>query len=151
MRIIDPNRENYKQALPKNECVFCIGDTEMECPSLFGKFWKVRVNRYPYMDGNVMIVPKRHVEKTSDLTAEEWAEFGQVLANTQESLEKAFNCKSFNIGLNLGPESGASIAHLHWQMIPRKITNLTVANIFADIYIVGTTPEETKKRLEPKE
>ena len=95
-----------------------------------------------------MIIPVRHVEKTDDLNGEEWLEFGKVLSKTQEVLKKAFKTDSFNIGLNVGPESGASIAHLHWQVIPRKFKNLTVANTFADLYVVAVTPEETKKLID---
>ncbi len=148
MRILDKNRGKYKRTFGTPGCVFCDGDPEMELPKLSGERWLVRVNRYPYMDGNVMIIPRRHVENTADLTAEEWQEFGQALARTQSALEKAFGCRSFNIGMNLGPDSGASIPHLHWQVIPRKVKNMTVANVFGDLYVVGTTPEEAKRLLD---
>ncbi len=148
MRILDKNRGKYKRSFSSSGCDFCDGDAEMEVPKLSSACWLVRVSRYPYMDGNVMIIPRRHVDNTSALTAEEWGEFGPTLVRTQAVLEKAFGCKSFNIGMNLGPESGASIPHLHWQVIPRKFKNLTVANVLADLYIVGVTPEEARRLIE---
>lgn len=100
------------------------------------------------MDGNVMIVPRRHVEKVGDLSEDEWREFGTVLTKTQKILGEIFKVNSFNVGLNVGPESGASIPHLHWQVIPRKFKNITVLNTFANLYIVAVTPEETKRLID---
>jgi len=149
MRIIDPNRAKYKRTFAEpGACVFCDRKDTMECPSLAGKHWRVLVNRYPYMDGNVMIIPDRHLDKTGDINQEEWLEFGQVLARVQEILGKIFKVNSFNIGMNLGPESGASIPHLHWQIIPRKFKNITAVNTFADLYAIAITPEETKRLID---
>ena len=100
------------------------------------------------MDGNVMLVPARHIEKIEDLNKEEWVEFGLILTKIQEILSEIFKVESFNIGLNVGPESGASIPHLHWQIIPRKFKNMTVMNTFADLYLVVITPEETKRLID---
>lgn len=149
MRILDKNRAKYNHNYVKNTtCPFCADDEVLSCKGLTSASWRVLVNRFPYMDGNVMIIPTRHVEQTNDLTPEEWVDFGIVLARTQEVLKKIFKLNSFNIGMNLGPESGASIAHLHWQVIPRKFKNITVANTFADLYIVSVTPEETKRLID---
>lgn len=149
MRILDKNRSNYKRKFTdKDECVFCSDKETLECSGLTGKHWKVVVNRFPYMDGNVMIVPIRHVDKVKNITPKEWEDFGSVLAKTQEVLGKIFKTDSFNVGLNIGPESGASIPHLHWQVIPRKFKNVTVMNTFADLYLVAVTPKETQKMIE---
>jgi ATP adenylyltransferase len=149
MRILDRNRANYKRIYSDgNICVFCRKKDEYECVGLRGKHWRVLVTKFPYMDGNVMIVPVRHIEKVENVKKSEWEEFGAILVKTQKVLGKIFKNDSFNIGLNVGPESGASISHLHWQVIPRKFKNITVANVFADLYIVAITPEETKRMID---
>ncbi len=149
MRILDKNRAKYKRTFSnQGRCVFCSKDKVLECRGLAGHYWRVLVNRFPYMDGNVMIVPSRHVEGTESISKEEWQEFGTVLAKTQKILGEIFKTDSFNIGLNLGPESGSSIPHLHWQVVPRKFKNITVVNTFADLYVVAITPEETKRLID---
>lgn len=149
MRILDPNRSKYKRKFKdEGKCVFCQKKEVLICKGLKSKYWNVVVNRFPYMDGNVMVVPKRHLEKIEDLDKKEWQEFGVVLVKSQKVLGKIFNTTSFNVALNVGPESGASISHLHWQVIPRKFKNITVMNTFADLYIVAVTPEETKKMID---
>jgi ATP adenylyltransferase len=151
MRILDKNRASYKKKFAdKDQCVFCCDVETLECEGLRGQFWKVIVNRFPYMDGNVMIVPIRHIEKIADIDLEEWQEFQQVLVRTQKILGSIFETNSFNIGMNMGEQSGASIAHLHWQIVPRKFKNITVLNTFADLYVVAVTPEETKRLIDKK-
>jgi diadenosine tetraphosphate (Ap4A) HIT family hydrolase len=149
MRIIDPNRENYKRTFKDGgNCIFCANEDILECESLGSEYWRVIVNRFPYMDGNVMVVAARHVETTDDLTQEEWIDYGQVLTKVKDVLRKVFGVDSFNVGLNLGPQSGATISHIHWQVIPRKFKNISVMNSLADLYVVQVSPEETKKRID---
>jgi ATP adenylyltransferase len=149
MRILDNTRKKYhKKFKDKVGCVFCAKDEPLECHGLKGKYWRVFMNKFPYMEGNVMIVPRRHVEKTGDLTSEEWKDFGKVLVNTQKVLGKVFEVDSFNIGMNMGPESGASIPHLHWQIIPRKFRNITVMDTFADLHVISLSSEEAKKMID---
>ncbi len=151
MRILDPNRTQYTRSFrDKNRgaCIFCKRDETIEIHSLENKYWRIIANRFPYMDGNVMLIPNRHIETLEEITAIEWRHFSQLLVKTKKILEKVFKTESFNIGMNLGPESGASIAHIHWQIIPRTFKNITVMNTLADLYIVSISPEETRKRME---
>jgi ATP adenylyltransferase len=149
MRILDQNRGNYTKSF-KDEggCIFCAADEVLECPGLASKHWRVLVNRFPYMDGNLMIIPARHLEDIADISEAEWQDFGEMLVNVKKVLGEIFQAESFNFGMNHGPESGASISHLHWQVVPRKFKNITVLNTFADLYLVGVTPEETKRRID---
>ncbi|MFO7807251.1 MAG: HIT domain-containing protein [Candidatus Moraniibacteriota bacterium] len=149
MRILDKKRKNYQRAFSqKSECAFCDEGEMLICSELSNDQWRVIINLYPYMDGNVMVVPVRHIEDLADISEEEWKSFGKTLSKTKEVLGDIFETDSFNVGLNIGEESGASIAHLHWQVIPRKFKNITVMNTFADLYIVKTPPEETKRLIE---
>lgn len=134
--------------MKKGTCVFCGKKEVLECRGLAGRYWKVLVNRFPYMDGNVMIVPIRHIEKIGDVTGSEWEDFGSVLTETRRVLGKIFKTASFNVALNTGPQSGASIPHLHWQVVPRTFKNITALNAFADLYIVAVAPEETKRLID---
>lgn len=149
MRILDERRKKYKKKFTdKIKCAFCCELKSEECLGLRGEYWRVLVNINPYMDGNVMIVPLRHVEKIEDIIADEWKDYGKVLSETKKVLEKIFKTDSFNVGLNVGLESGASMPHIHWQVVPRKFKNITVMNTFADLYIVAISGKETKRLID---
>ena len=148
-RILDPNRKKYeKEYRSIGECIFCGDDEVLVCEGVENEGWRVIVNQFPYMDGNVMLVPKRHVEDTDKVTADEWQQFGELLADIKNILGKVFGTKSFNIALHIGPESGASIPHLHWQLLPRKFKNVTAVNTFADLHVVAVTPKETQELIQ---
>ncbi len=80
----------------------------------------VILNRYPYNNGHLMIVPKRHVARIEQLTVPEKAEFFHVLIMAQKALRRAMKPHGFNLGANLGDVAGAGIpGHLHWHIVPR--------------------------------
>lgn len=152
-RVYDLKRSAYRKTLNKvnSSCVFCDANIikTQSCSKLEGKYWRVFVNKYPYMDGNLMIVPKRHLESIEDLNKDEKEDFFEVLNYTKKILGKIFKTKSFNVSLNLGENSGGSIRHLHWQIIPRsRKENPNSINIFSDIYIITISPMDLKKKIE---
>lgn len=150
MKIFDPNRAKYTKKIGKFKiCEFCNKKNikNQECSNLSGKNWMVFVNKYPYMNGNLMIIPKRHLHDIDDLKKEEWDEFYEILVQTKKKLGKIFKTKDFNVGLNIGKNAGASLEHMHWQIIPRYFAPLNAANIFADLYSISMSPEDLRKKI----
>lgn len=132
-------------------CVFCDQEviSQQGVKNLFTDKWMVIANKYPYLDGNLMMIPKRHVEDTNDLTEEEWQDFALVLKNTKSALGKLFDASSFNIAMNLGENSGASIDHIHWQILPRPTKiNPNVLTVVNDFHFVTMDAQELKDKLE---
>jgi diadenosine tetraphosphate (Ap4A) HIT family hydrolase len=150
MRIYEENRGKYRTLYKSKGCNFCdaVILKDQEVKQLKGKYWRVLACKYPYMDGNLMIVPRRHVTQTEKLTTGEWAEFSEVLIKTQKLLGDLFKTKSFNIMLQLGPNSGGSVRHLHWMIIPRpKKKNLSGWNIFENFYFVTLSYKELINKI----
>jgi diadenosine tetraphosphate (Ap4A) HIT family hydrolase len=102
------------------------------------------------MDGNLMIISKRHVEDINGMNDLERTEFFEVLEKTKKKLSKIFETDDFNIGLNIGKKAGASIKHLHWQVIPRREKILNASNVFGDLYVITVSPRELKKMIDKK-
>jgi len=148
MRVLEKNRKKYIKR-KKTKCDFCdlkvIKDQQIK--KLEGEYWYVLASKYPYLDGNLMIVSKRHVPDTKDLTKDEKQEYFIILEKAKKILTKLFKTKSFNIGLNLGSESGASIPHLHWQIIPRVKINPAVFNVINDLWFVTLDYKELIKKI----
>ena len=154
MKIYDKNREKYIKKIEEKGfkiCELCNPENlkKQECKNLKGKYWKVLVNKYPYLDGNVMVISTRHnTFKIEDIKKEEWAELHDIIKNTQKILAKIFNTKSFNVGINIGKEAGASLDHMHWQIIPRGKGTPNSADILADLHSIKISPQDLKKKIE---
>ncbi len=151
MRILEPKRSTYKRVYrDKGYCDFCdpVVIKDQEVVVLRGQEWRVLACKYPYMDGNLMILPKRHVTHTDKLNAAEWAEFPKVLLATQKLLGELFKTDSFNLAMNLGPLSGGSVPHIHWMIVPRpKIANLSCFNVMHDFYLVQMDYKQLLKKF----
>ena len=153
MQIYSPERKSYnKRRKIKKICYFCDKKIirEQECSRFSFEHWYVLTNKYPYMEGNVMLVPKGHKEMLENISDKAWEEFPKALLEIKNVLGKLFSTESFNIGINIGEESGRSVKHLHWQIIPRKEKNHTVVGLLADIHVITVSPEELKKKLSKK-
>ncbi len=150
MRILERKRSKYFRKFADGTCDFCnpkvIKDQEIK--SLEGKHWMVLACKYPYMNGNLMIIPKRCVDDTSKLNKSEWAEFQDVLVRTQKILKKAFGADSFNLAMNIGPHAGGTVKHLHLMIVPRSdMRNITAMNLFHDFYLVSMDYKELQDKL----
>jgi len=154
MRVYEPKRALYRKEMSKpRTCQFCDKKIlkQQGCPSLETAFWHVIVSSYPYLDGNVMIIPKRHVEFVEALSEGEWTNLQFILKKTQSRLGEIFQTKDFNIALNIGKNSGASIKHLHWQVIPRpRVLNQNSLNVMADLHLITLADQDLKKKIENK-
>lgn len=151
MNVYEPSRLAYRKKIKAvKKCQFCDSSNikNQICKSLSGKYWRVVANKYPYMDGNLMIIPKRHFKNLEDMNESEQKEFFEILIKTKAKLSKIFETKDFNVGLNLGKRAGASIDHLHWQIIPRKDKIINSSNIFADLHIITISPQKLKKIID---
>jgi ATP adenylyltransferase len=78
------------------------------------------LNRFPYNNGHLMVVPKAHGSDLLALPAAAHQELAEMLRVALRFLTKAYPADGYNLGMNLGKPAGAGIAdHLHWHIVPR--------------------------------
>ena len=96
------------------------------------------LNRYPYNNGHLMIVPNRH---TADFTGLGKAETAEISALTQayvKALKRTLNPDGFNIGTNLGRAGGAGLeTHLHVHIVPRWSGDTNFITTLGDTRVVS--------------
>lgn len=151
MNVLEPSRAQYRKNKDKVKiCQFCDPEVlaEQEVKTLAGKYWRVIANRYPYMDGNVMLAPLRHICQLEEMTADEKNEFFEILFKSKKALAAIFETDSFNCGINIGEHSGCSINHLHWQLIPRRKYTQNCTNIIHDLHIITMDYKELIDKLD---
>lgn len=71
---------------------------------------------------SAMIIPFRHVEAPFDFSAEEWADFGEMLDEAKRYLAE-FQPDGFTVGWNVGAAAGQHIFHAHLHIICRYQTD----------------------------
>ena len=80
----------------------------------------VVMNRYPYNNGHLLIVPNRHLAKLVDLTDDEHRELSHLNAHAVEILADCLGAEGINCGINVGRAAGAGIIdHVHLHVVPR--------------------------------
>jgi len=78
------------------------------------------LNRFPYNNGHLMVVPRAHKSDLLSLPAAEYGELAQMLRVATDLVGRAYAADGYNLGMNLGRVAGAGIAdHLHWHVVPR--------------------------------
>jgi len=78
------------------------------------------MNRFPYTNGHMLVVPKRHIAELSGLSAQERAGLMDWTDRACRLLQAAVNPQGINVGINFGRCAGAGVpGHLHVHVLPR--------------------------------
>jgi histidine triad (HIT) family protein len=93
---------------------------------------------YPFTRGHLLVVPKRHGERLTDLGADDQAAVLRTLDTMCRRAERL--TPDYNIALNAGANAGQIVFHVHFHLIPRY----GEANPFRARERVRITDEEAK-------
>ena len=72
---------------------------------------------FPFTRGHLLVVPKRHGPRLSDLRPEEGAPLFRTLATLCRRVERL--APDYNVALNAGAAAGQIVFHVHFHVIPR--------------------------------
>jgi ATP adenylyltransferase len=107
-------------------CVFCEAVTGDEAQDqeqgviAYGEHAYVILNRFPYTNGHLLVIPYLHQGEVDELPAEVQEDLHRMLMRAVRVLKRAYGCPAMNIGMNMGAAAGAGIAsHLHYHVLPR--------------------------------
>ncbi len=108
----------------------------------------VVMNKYPYNNGHLLIVPYRHEGRLANLTGEENAELMYLNAQSVEILIEALGADGVNCGINVGKAAGAGITdHVHIHVVPRWNGDTNFLPIMSDTRSMPEYLTETYDRL----
>jgi len=135
-------------------CLFCEiqkeGDEGKAHFLKRGRHWFVILNLFPYTNGHIMIVAKRHIERLSDITPEEGEELVGFLSLCERALREAYHPEGMNVGANLGASAGAGVVgHLHFHLCPRWTGDTNFMTALAETRVVSESIEDTMRKLSP--
>ena len=108
------------------------------------------LNKYPYNNGHLMVVPKRHVATLSETLPSELSELMTLTRTSERVLSEAYDPDGLNIGINLGRSAGAGVpGHLHIHVVPRWDGDTNFMTVTAETRVMPEEPRQTVERLKP--
>ncbi len=108
-----------------------------------GKHCFVLMNKYPYNNGHLMVVPYFHTPNFEGLSDAVLFELIRTVKQSVTVLKKAINPDGFNLGLNFGKVAGAGMeSHMHLHIVPRWTGDTDSMPIIAETRVM---PEHLRK------
>jgi ATP adenylyltransferase len=110
----------------------------------------VILNRYPYNNAHLMVVPRLHVPDPSELPSLDFQILSELLRRTTAELKLVYKPHGINLGMNLGRTGGAGIdEHCHYHIVPRWNGDTNFMPVVGDVKVISEGIEETYDRLLP--
>jgi ATP adenylyltransferase len=138
------SKDSRKKSEDPKTCVFCdLSDNHI---ILKTKYTYLIANKYPYAGGHVLVLPKRHVSKLSELTTKERTDLFNIIDLATYTLDVMYSPDGYNIGCSVGKVSGGSVYHLHFHVLPRFEGDVGW-NMVCGFTVLSLTPDELAKKM----
>lgn len=109
------------------------------------------LNRYPYNNGHLLVVPYRHAGDLDDVTADESANVMHFVRYGTRLLRRKLSPDAINIALNVGAAAGAgSRDHVHVHIVPRWNGDTNYMTVLSGTRVISEELEQTLDRLQRK-
>jgi ATP adenylyltransferase len=133
-------------------CIFCnkaqSENDEAEQILARSEFVYVTLNRYPYNNGHLMIVPYEHIASQEQMTPSALTDLMLMVNQALGALRAVYNPPAFNLGANLGEAAGAGIAeHYHFHIVPRWPGDVSFMTAVSSTRVIPDTLENTYSDL----
>ncbi len=133
-------------------CTFCPGDDRSHDEERFilnvGSKTMIMMNKFPYINGHLLVMPNRHVPGLEKLSDEESLDLLLTVRKSMDILKKVLHPEGFNVGLNIGKVAGAGIEeHLHFHIVPRWFGDTNYMTVFGEVRVIPEHIKETYRKL----
>jgi histidine triad (HIT) family protein len=94
-----------------------------EIPSHFvaeGEQWFAFLDIFPRRPGHTLVIPRRGVQRLSELNSNERGALMEGVAEVQQVLGRHFSTSDFTVCIHDGPLAGQEVPHVHIHVIPRN-------------------------------
>ncbi len=151
--LYSPWRMSYIEGDREEEgCIFCNRLAEKDDSKALilhrGEKTFAILNRYPYNNGHILIVPYQHVSSLEDLETGVLNAMMQDITKAIKVLRRVYNAENFNVGINIGAAAGAGIAeHIHIHILPRWPGDTNFLTVTAATRVLPEALERTYARI----
>ena len=155
-RLLTPWRLRYVTSGQKESrtCVFCHAIKRREDRRNLvlhrGHDNFVILNKYPYNNGHLMIVPNSHLASPRKATPESLTEMALLAVRCTSALGQVYRPTGINLGMNLGRSAGAGIeGHYHLHLVPRWDGDTNFMTVVHGTRVIPEALHVTYRRLRP--
>ncbi|MGC9356915.1 MAG: HIT family protein [Anaerolineae bacterium] len=135
-------------------CIFCHKaerSDEEEHILYRGEHVFVALNRYPYSNGHMLVIPYRHTSRLEALDDSTLLEMMQITRCTLRILRAVYQPQGFNVGINEGEAAGAGVAeHLHLHIVPRWNHDANYMTVIGETRVLPEMLDETYRIFRPR-
>jgi histidine triad (HIT) family protein len=118
---------NYDQIWQSvGKCVFC--DLKDDYIIFEENGVVLTIVLFAYIDGHMMIVPRRHVRSVKELTPGEWETMRKCMYIAKKLIRDTHGIKGMQIVQKDGAEAQSTVEHLHFHCIPFDAPDLAAWN-----------------------
>lgn len=108
------------------------------------------MNRYPYNNGHLMIIPRLHGADPSQLPSESYQACYELLQKAVAIVGDVLGCHGINIGMNIGKAAGAGIeSHCHFHVVPRWSGDTNFMTVLSEVRVLNEHLMSTYAKLLP--
>jgi len=147
-----PWRKAYILQKPAKKCFICrINASSQDAKNYILKrspYSLAVLNLFPYNNGHLMVIPKRHVSGLEKLKDKELLDLMQLLTQMTGRVQKVMKCRGMNIGINLGKAGGAGVpGHIHVHVVPRWAGDSNFMPVIGNTKVISESLNSVYKRL----
>jgi ATP adenylyltransferase len=135
-----------------DECIFCEMPAQQDDKSNLiahrSDLSYVILNKYPYNNGHIMVVPYVHESDFTNFSDEILLDMQHLLQLSIKALHMTMGPHGINIGVNLGRSAGAGIdEHLHYHLVPRWNGDTNYMPILAGTKVISESLADSWEKL----
>lgn len=110
-------------------CVFCGHDAVQKHHEIYEESGVyMTVPAYAYIDGHILVIPRRHVRSVKELTPIEWETMRKMFYLAKKLIRETHGVKGMQIVQKDGVAAQSTVEHIHFHCIPFDQPDLSVWN-----------------------
>jgi ATP adenylyltransferase len=133
-------------------CVFCDAQSGAQASLIVfhGRTCFVILNKFPYNNGHLMVVPNRHIPSLAAATEEELCELIELTRRSEIALGEAYSPHGMNMGINIGKPAGAGVLdHVHLHVVPRWNGDTNYMTVVGETRVLPEELPQAAEKLRP--
>lgn len=100
-------------------CVFCGHDEVQQYHEIYEENnVYMTVPAYAYIDGHLLVIPRRHVHSVKELTSGEWDTMRKMFYLAKKMIREVYGVKGMQIVQKEGQDAQSTVEHLHFHCVP---------------------------------